>query len=180
MSVQPRLYELGYLLAPLIASESTSEEVARIKKILGDNIQSEGLPTMQRLAYTISKHIGSNRHEFDDAYFGWIKFETTPEQLSSIKNELEKLEMIVRYLLIKTEIIKTNLERASHDVATEDDVPVSEKIVDEHTQESVDTPSTDTVVASEILDAPEDIAVKESDRNAQLDKEIDDLLERGV
>jgi ribosomal protein S6 len=151
MSVQPKLYELGYLLAPLVASESLDGEVAKIKEITGE-AKAEGGPKMQHLAYTISKKISSNRHDFDDAYFGWIKFEATPEQIKEIKKELEKLEMVIRFLLTTTELTDYDLN------------PIKEEAEEESDQTKEE-------------EKEEKKEVKEED--ARIDKEIDDLLERG-
>ncbi|MDP3989500.1 MAG: 30S ribosomal protein S6 [bacterium] len=162
MSVQPKLYELGYLLAPLIASGSVEEEVSRVKAILGTDIKAEGKLVMQHLAYPISKNIGSNSHDFDDAYFGWIKFEATPEQMSTIKHELEKLEIIIRYLLTKSELTEADLNPSPEikEEAEKDEVKDEVQEVD------------DSEVPVVSPDQPE------GDRDAAIDKEIDDLLER--
>lgn len=160
LSVQPKLYELGYLLAPLIASEAVGAQAAKMKEILGGEVKAEGVPAMQRLAYTISKKIGATRHDFDDAYFGWFKFEALPEQLTGIKKELEKNDLLVRYLLTLTELTDADLAAP---------VQGGDALPSEDAVEKKEKPSDDG----------DDAKDEQSSNDDGLDQEIDELLERG-
>jgi len=96
METEQKMYEIGYLLSPLIPEEKLDEEIFVLRKSIEDKqglIISEGRPKMQRLAYPINK--------LETAYFGWIKFMAEPSSLPEIKNP-----QIIRFLI--TEIIKSS------------------------------------------------------------------------
>ena len=97
METEQRIYEIGYLLSPLIPEEKLDEEISILRKIIEDKqgfIMSEARPKIQKLAYPIKK--------LETAYFGWIKFTATPSSLPEIKSP-----QIIRFLI--TEIIKETL-----------------------------------------------------------------------
>ena len=96
------MYEIGYLLTPLISIEKLDDEIAALRKSIEDKsglITNEGRAKMQKLAYTITKKgMGS----LNDAYFGWIKFVVDTENVLEINDSFDKNLNIVRFLLIKT------------------------------------------------------------------------------
>lgn len=95
METEQRIYEIGYLLSPLIPEERLDEEISVLRKIIEDKkgfILSEARPKIQKLAYPINK--------LESAYFGWIKFTADPSSLPEIKSP-----QIIRFLI--TEIIET-------------------------------------------------------------------------
>ena len=49
----------------------------------------------------MSKTTGSNRYVVNDAYIGWLKFELPPESAPTVKEAVEKLDEILRFILIK-------------------------------------------------------------------------------
>ena len=103
--VEPRIYELGYLLSPYIAEEKIGAEVEKIKKFLvsaGAAVIAEEEPYLRDLAYEIIKMIANKNEKFTQGYFGWIKFEASPEAAESTKIECDNNKGIVRYLLVKT------------------------------------------------------------------------------
>jgi len=128
------VYEVGYLLASSIPEERISVEVDNIKKIITDAgavTVSEEDPHLQPLAYTIrTKNISGSYEKYDEAYFGWIKFEVASGAVESIKKSIEILPSIVRLLLITTVRENTYLgKRASAimkaEVSLEDKTPIS-------------------------------------------------------
>lgn len=100
-----RVYELGYLLVPSIVGEEIPAIYGNLKEVVvkekGDIISDE-MPKMINLAYTISKVISNSRQNFKNAYFGWIKFFMTPEQVLSLKSALAMDKNLIRFLIIKT------------------------------------------------------------------------------
>jgi len=97
MENEQKIYEIGYLLSPLIPEEKLDEEISVLRKTIEDKggfIMSEARPKIQKLAYPIKK--------LESAYFGWIKFTADPSSLPEIKNP-----QIIRFLI--TEIIKETL-----------------------------------------------------------------------
>lgn len=105
VNTETEIYEIGFHLAPTIAEENVSSEVTKIRasiESLGGIFISEEFPKMRPLAYTLSKKIGATKHNFDRAYFGWIKFELTPEKINEFKAAADGNDHIIRSLIITT------------------------------------------------------------------------------
>ncbi len=109
MDREQKIYELGYLLTPLVPEEKVNEEISVLR---GDIEKKKGLiigeeiAKMRKLAYTIKK---PNAGSFDSVYFGWIKFVIGGEFLSGVRESLKKNAKIVRFLFLditKEESIK--------------------------------------------------------------------------
>ncbi|MBP7006897.1 MAG: 30S ribosomal protein S6 [Candidatus Pacebacteria bacterium] len=100
-----RVYELGYLLVSTLSEENVPAEYGNLKELissLGGEVVADEMPRMINLAYTMDKVWKNNRTRFDNAYFGWIKFEINPEKIADIKAKLALNENLIRSLLIKT------------------------------------------------------------------------------
>lgn len=99
------VYEIGYLLLPSIAEENLGGEVTEFKDMITDKgavIIGDEYPRMMELAYEMSRSIANKKQKFSYGYFGWVKFETTPEIAVVIKDLCEKNEKLIRFLMIKT------------------------------------------------------------------------------
>ena len=98
------VYELGYLILPSIPEDKLSDVVDLIDKVVdkegGAKLDAEA-PFKQDLAYSMSKTIGASRYVVSDAYLGWTKFEVEPKKISAIKDGVEKIGEVLRFLLIK-------------------------------------------------------------------------------
>jgi ribosomal protein S6 len=100
-----RVYEVSYLLLPFITEDDISKEALRIKELVsvsGGAVFSEELPKLMKLAYTMSKVIANKNTKFDNAYFGWMKFEGEPETIAKLKKAFENNENVLRFLVLKT------------------------------------------------------------------------------
>lgn len=101
---EAQVYEVGYLVLPSIPEEKLPEVVSTIESAItkngGKTLDGEA-PFKRNLAYAISKTIGASKYVVNDAYVGWLKFETSPDKVEKIKSALEKVEQIIRFLLIK-------------------------------------------------------------------------------
>lgn len=100
-----QVYEIGFLIVPTVDAEHVPAEVTLIKDTLTAEkalVISEEFPKLRPLAYQMRKAVHGKYQKFDRAYFGWVKFESTPEGMLNIKSALEKQESILRFLLIKT------------------------------------------------------------------------------
>lgn len=89
-----KIYEINYLLTPLVPEDKTAEETAVLRKIIEDNkgfVVGEDQPKMQKLSYAIKK--------FDKGYYGWFKFSAAGEFVDNIKNGFDKNEKILRALV---------------------------------------------------------------------------------
>jgi ribosomal protein S6 len=100
-----KVYEIGYLIVPLIPGEKVAGQVSAIKDILSKHkaeVIADESATLRPLAYTMIKKIGTINRRFDSAYFGWIKFEAAPVEVRLIEKEVKEVESILRLLLINT------------------------------------------------------------------------------
>lgn len=105
MGGELRVYEVSYLLLPFITEEDAPKEAGRVKEhvsLSGGAVFSEEEPKLIKLAYSMSKVIANKNTNFDNAYFGWVKFEGEPESISKIKKALETNENVLRFLILKT------------------------------------------------------------------------------
>ena len=105
VEITSRVYEVGYLLLPTISEEEMPVVYGNLKELivsLGGEIISDEMPKMIPLAYTMSKVIQNLRNKFETAYFGWIKFEMTPEKVLELKKKLDADKNLIRFLILKT------------------------------------------------------------------------------
>ncbi len=100
-----RLYELGFILVPTTPETEVLSKVEALKTLIKGVegvVSSEGAPEYIDLAYTMERSVGSKKYKYSQGYFGWLKFETTPDALLSLKKALDADLDIVRYILLKT------------------------------------------------------------------------------
>lgn len=94
---ETHIYEVGFLLMPALAEEKLLQTFAAIKEVLVNNgaaIIGEGFPKSRPLAYPIKK--------FESAFFGWLKFESNSEALTTLREFLKNNSEVIRFLLVKT------------------------------------------------------------------------------
>lgn len=98
------LYEVGYLLNPMITEESLTASVDELIRSAieraGGVVTSQTQPKRRALAYQVGKSVNHKRTNFREAYFGAIRFEALPEVLAEIKKNLDQGELILRFILI--------------------------------------------------------------------------------
>ena len=106
MQKQEKMYELAVLLLPTISESDADKEISSIKSILGEasaEVVSEGNLAEIDLAYEMVKKINSKNERFDSAYFTWIKFKADSSAIALINEEMDTLNDVLRYMVIKTE-----------------------------------------------------------------------------
>lgn len=100
-----KVYEIGYHLVSSIPAEKVAAEVDAIKSLIskhkGEFIADE-FPKLRPLAYMMKKDVDGARHKYNDAYFGWIKFEIDSAEIAAIKSAFDTNTKVLRYLLINT------------------------------------------------------------------------------
>lgn len=104
-TLEPRVYELGFLLSPAVREEDLDSRVNEIKDIItnaGGTFIAEGNPEFIDIAYEMAKIIDNKRVRFNQGYFGWLKFNLTPDQAKSVLTSVEKHLLIIRALLTAT------------------------------------------------------------------------------
>ena len=128
------VYELGYLILPSIPEDKVSLVLDLIKKVItkegGRELDAEA-PFKQDLAYSMSKTIGASRYVLFDAYLGWIKFEVEPEKISLIKDGVEKIGEVLRFLLIKAPRETTFTFAKAAKIATEKKAELAPSLTEE-------------------------------------------------
>jgi small subunit ribosomal protein S6 len=100
-----RVYELGYLIIPLVSEENLGALVSALKSLIensGGIVIGDEWPKMRNLAYDMSKKIETTKHTFDTAYFSWMKFEAEPSAVALIKEGATKMENVLRFMIIQT------------------------------------------------------------------------------
>lgn len=145
------VYEIGYLITSSIPEEKVPAEAETIKKIIvdaGAKIITEEAPIYQQLSYTMRKKMVSGVYEkYDNAYFGWTKFEVGSDKIESIKHRVEEHPSVLRMLLVNTVKEDTYLgKRVSAIVSTkglengvvEDTEPIATPISVEDMDKSID------------------------------------------
>lgn len=98
-------YEIGYLVLPSIPENELSAITDGIKAVIekaGGTVLDGEEPFMYDLSYTMTKTIGASRYVVSEAYLGWLKFESGPGEAVAAKAGLEKIDELLRFLLIKT------------------------------------------------------------------------------
>src|SRR4051812_12592312 len=87
-----KVYEIGYLLVSSIPKEKVADVATKLKDVLtkkkAEIIAEEG-PELIPLAYTMIKKIGTSNHRFDQAFFGWVKFELSASEIEEVKKTLD-------------------------------------------------------------------------------------------
>jgi ribosomal protein S6 len=97
-------YELGYLVVPTVAEEQLASEVGALRGSIERSASvpfSEEFPSKRVLSYRVSRSVGGHREHYNEAYFGWVKFDALPSSIEAIKKELDGSETILRYLILK-------------------------------------------------------------------------------
>jgi len=102
--VEPKIYEIGYLLTPILPQDSLAEQVVQAIKSpidkCGGAITSEMDPSMIRLAYTMKKTVANKKERYNEAYFGALRFKLLPEKALILKEILDKNDKIVRFMIV--------------------------------------------------------------------------------
>jgi ribosomal protein S6 len=136
------IYEVGYIMVPSIAEEELGNEVSMFKDTFaeqGVSFIADEYPKMIELAYEMSRSINNKKQKFSYGYFGWVKFECSKASAIVIKNNLDKNEKLVRYLMIKTVRESTMSPKRAYGKhegkrhsthKTDESAPINEEVID--------------------------------------------------
>src|ERR1700679_2897316 len=100
-----KVYEIGYLFVSSIPKEKVAAETASFKGVLakaGAVVIGSEDPELITLAYQMTKKMNGSYQRFDEAYFGWVKFELPTSAIESVKKSIDATENILRHLLVTT------------------------------------------------------------------------------
>jgi len=100
-----RIYEAGYQISPAVKEEDLEKTVAGIRAVVekaGGTFIAEGAPALMKLSYPLFALEAGKKVEYDRAYFGWLKFESTLEAADNVRDSLKVDPMILRSLVFTT------------------------------------------------------------------------------
>lgn len=152
---EPKIYELGYLLSPLVAEDVLADTVNTVLRqpieATGARIVSETHPAMRPLAYKVAKEFAGKTNRYSDAYFGAIRFTARPSAIAKIKEVMDRSELVLRFMTIIAP--KDNPPRAPRrPMAVKTDAPVEEggtpKVAAPMTTEDIDKEIEDLLVTA--------------------------------
>jgi len=101
---ESRIYEVGFLLDGDLPEESISGEVQKIKDVLETGeyrFISEGIPHKRDLEYTITVSRDGSKRAYDNAYFGWVKYERQTNDIKEVQDKIRQNQNVVRFILVK-------------------------------------------------------------------------------
>jgi ribosomal protein S6 len=171
-ALEPRVYELGFLLSPAVREEDLDSRVDEIKLVISEasgTIVADARPEFIDIAYEMIRVIDNKNIRFNQGYFGWIKFTLTPDQLKEVTEKIEKNNLIIRMLITKTilentviskkplsKILKTNIHEtlAEGEVIADDetDIDGDEEIDPGIAAIELQTPTNDEIAEIESID----------------------------
>ena len=151
------VYEIGYHVLPIIAEGDVEIVVNRLRTAIektGGTFVAEGAPQRLTLAYPMAVWTNGKWTKYNEAYFGWIKFEVDSASIASIEAACKADKDILRHLVISTvredtrasvrqfvlkEVRRTDTIKSSvrPKVATETKEEVSDEKLDEAIEELV-------------------------------------------
>ncbi len=100
-----RVYEVSMHVVPSLGEDGARAEFDVVRKeisAVGGQVLNEEAPALFTLAYPMQRDIDRKRFTFTTSYFGWMKFEMTPEAAHGLKTALETRETLIRFLIVKT------------------------------------------------------------------------------
>lgn len=101
----PQVYEVGFHIIPIIGDDNLGAQVTRVRDLIEKHkgvVISDEYPKHIDLAYPMVKVTENKRTTYTSAYFGWMKFESTPEAAQAIDKEMKLDKNVLRFILIKT------------------------------------------------------------------------------
>lgn len=166
---ETQVYEIGFHIVPSVDEGNLGAEMDSIKSLIesnGGTFIAEEFPKNITLAYTIVKNIEGKIKRFDNAYFGWIKFEMKTDSILNVKEEIDLNKEVLRYLIIKTVKESTLIPKGI--ISPKNETSKSTK-----SQTPLKTASDSEGVAEENLSAQ---AGKKPVSEKELDKTIEELI----
>ena len=134
------VYEIGYLVLPSIPENELSTITGIIKTAIekaGATVLDGEDPFKYELSYTMTKTIGASRYVVSEAYLGWLKFEGEAAQAVAVKASLDKMDELLRFLLIKAPRETTFTFAEARKALEEADAPLSEETLPVEAKEVV-------------------------------------------
>ncbi len=117
------VYEIGYLLVSSVPEEKIPTEAEAINKIITGSkavIIADEAPHRMKLAYEMrKKNVSGTYEKYNEAFFGWTKFEVGSDGVEAIKKAIEIYPSVLRMLLVSTVRENTYLGKRAPAIAAE-------------------------------------------------------------
>lgn len=153
-----KFYELSFHIVSSIPEDQVTGVYEAIKKGVtsaAGEISAESEPTLIDLAYEMDKVIDSKHTKYKTANFAWMKFVAEPEAIEVIKEEIDGMNDVLRYFVVKSEE-ETNLTSA--EVA--DMLSDEEEVVEEAEEKTSDQEEKKEEAEKDTDDAGEETEVE--------------------
>lgn len=101
----PKIYEIGFHIVPTVPEDGLGARVTAIRDVIesnGGHVIADEYPKFTDLAYPITKVASNKRALHHSAYFGWLKFEVSPDSMKEIEAVIKKDDFILRFIIVKT------------------------------------------------------------------------------
>lgn len=170
---EKEVYEISYIFDNRLDEGKALEKADSLKKdiaSLDGSFISEETPYIRELSYEMTRVVNNVNVRFSEGYFGWVKFELTPNSIEEINKKLKLDEEVIRFLIVKAikgnDIFTKELPVMKSDPAI--NVVYKEDVVDD-IDVNIDTTKggeTDLEVVPEVVSETEKV---------NLDEEVKDL-----
>ncbi|MBL4644346.1 MAG: 30S ribosomal protein S6 [Candidatus Pacebacteria bacterium] len=124
-NAEVQVYELGYHILPTVVADDLEGEVAKLRSAIekrGGSFITEGTPEMTTLSYPMFVNNGGKKTKYEQAYFGWMKFEMAAGEAIALRDEdLVTNAQVLRHILFKTtrEETRAQLQTAQNNILRE-------------------------------------------------------------
>jgi len=97
-------YEFAFHVLPTVAEGEVAGVFDTLKAHItkaGGKLTTEEAPGRVDLAYEIIKPIDGKNRKFNSAYFGWVRFTISPDEVTELTEDLYSMPTILRSIMIK-------------------------------------------------------------------------------
>lgn len=181
--IETRGYELAYLLLPSTQEDKLEEEIGKIKGFIekaGGKTASEKPPKKIEIAYTMSVQIKGRKQRFDEAYFGWVRFEAASDSIAGIHEDMREENGVLRFMIVLVD--KESLVPSRRDESKEESSTTGQRKAEAEfggVSAGETSESEEKVESKESVQAKEDTGSKDEASEEEIDKTIDEMVESG-
>jgi len=162
-TTEDQVYELSFIFDNKLTESAASEKLEALKELIASQnggFISEEVPYKRELAYEMTRVQHNLNVKFEAGYFGWVKFEISPENISQIDKVLKLDEEIVRFMIIKTERGDDVFTKNQNVFKTRRGIFLAETVEKNNENVEVNIDTTSEISLAEIV--PEDFSTKEN------------------
>ena len=147
--IDSRVYETAILIIDSMTESQALDKYNAIKQSIADlgaSFISEELPYLRELSYEMVRVIKNQNVRFNHGYFAWIKYNLSPNQVTTIDKKLALDEEIIRYQTVKTVAENTTytkpnpVVRAESLINNDDEVNTPEQVTAEIVSDALANP----------------------------------------